>query len=92
MAANWPVSAITSRTWLAWWTTSSPKTEALPGVGLEQRREHPHHRGLAGSVWPKQALTVPSSTVRSTPPRATVSPKRLTMPSASTARIRHVGS
>ena len=61
-------------------TTSRPTTRARPRVGLEQRRQDPHERRLAGAVRAEQTEHRPGGTSRSTPSSARTCPNDFDSP------------
>ena len=53
-AENWPVTPIAARTASGSRARSWPATRTVAGVGVDQRREDLHGRGLAGAVRAEQ--------------------------------------
>src|SRR4051794_3246442 len=76
---------MSSRTALGSLTTSRPKTSTRPASGLSSVVKTRTSVVLPAPLGPRRPNTVPSSIPTDTPARATVTPKRLTTPSARTA-------
>src|SRR3712207_2824698 len=68
-------------------TTSSPTTSARPSSARSSVVRIRTTVVLPAPLGPRSPRTEPSSTVRSTPPRAVVAPKRLTSPSTTIASL-----
>ena len=83
--ASWPATAICSRTACGSRTTSRPATSARPVVGESSVVRIRTAVVLPAPLWPSRPSTVPGSTARSRPLRASVAPKRRPRSSVRTA-------